>query len=63
MAASEPAGWSSIMLMLTDSSHGLLQEDRIFILPTATRVIIRTVEYVSDAMRVLNHAGWGRLRL
>lgn len=51
------------MLMLIDSSHGLLQEDWIFTLPTATRVIIRTVEYVSDAMCVLNHAGWGHLRL
>lgn len=63
MAASEPAGRSSIMLMLTDSSHGLLQEDWIFTLPTATRVIICTVECVSDAMCVLNHAGWGHLCL
>lgn len=36
MAASESAGRGSMMLMLTNSSHGLPQEEWIFTLPTAT---------------------------
>lgn len=34
-----------------------------FTLPTATRMIVRTVECVSDAVCVLNHAGRGHLCL
>lgn len=48
------------MLMLTNSSHGLFHSGGIFPVPTATHVIIRTVECVSDAVCVMNHTGWGQ---
>lgn len=48
------------MLMLTNSSHGLFHKGLVFTVPTATHVFSRTVDCVSDALCVMNHAGLGQ---